>query len=201
VDYGRPSQLGESRWILTSWFQRGWVKRHAPADECFEPFIFTWIAFNGWAECVTGLEIDSQWTELLAWENALNGVAQLGLDSEPITSSLAQFAAFWPIPRMQHLRRTQAWSPVAESWQDTSRRYSGAGVSYAPRCARRHADRAEEIPRDWPHFLASVYRVRCNLFHGEKSLHIAGDQEIVASSFRTLVHLLPLIPESPFGGG
>ena len=43
------------------------------------------------------------------------------------------------------------------------------------------------MPLDWPHTLAALYRVRCNLFHGEKGRHSEMDQRIVASGFRTLI--------------
>ena len=58
------------------------------------------------------------------------------------------------------------------------------GISYEPACAGRH--RASPMPRDWEHFIHATYRVRCNLFHGEKSLYDPDDQIIVASAFRAL---------------
>ena len=46
------------------------------------------------------------------------------------------------------------------------------------------------MPLDWPHTLEALYRVRCNLFHGEKGLDSEMDALIVSSAFRVLVHFL-----------
>jgi len=43
---------------------------------------------------------------------------------------------------------------------------------------------------DWAHTLKAIYRVRCNLFHGEKAIHSEIDQKIVLSAFRVLIHML-----------
>ena len=36
---------------------------------CFEPFIFLWIAFNAWAACVTGMDDDFKWKIVLIEHN------------------------------------------------------------------------------------------------------------------------------------
>jgi hypothetical protein len=51
--------------LISSWLQRVWEKRECPPHESFEPFIYTWISFNGWAACVTGLDRDRQWLDAL----------------------------------------------------------------------------------------------------------------------------------------
>jgi hypothetical protein len=71
------------------------------------------------------------------------------------------------------------------------KRYLDAGVTaYAPQCWKRHHDAKVPVPLDWPHTLAALYRVRCNLFHGEKAAHSEMDQRIVADALRTLVSFL-----------
>jgi hypothetical protein len=49
---------------------------------------------------------------------------------------------------------------------------------------------ADEKPLDWPHTLAALYRIRCNLFHGEKAVNSEMDNLIVSIDFRVLLHFL-----------
>jgi hypothetical protein len=71
------------------------------------------------------------------------------------------------------------------------RAYLDAGLRlYQPRCWKRHQDEGETLPLDWPHTLEALYRVRCNLFHGEKGLDSQMDALVVSSAFRVLVHFL-----------
>ena len=47
------------------------------------------------------------------------------------------------------------------------------------------------ISLDWPHTLSAIYRIRCNLFHGEKTLHSDNDVILVSLAFRVLVNMIP----------
>jgi len=78
-----------------------------------------------------------------------------------------------------------------EARQDTIRRYITSGVTaFEPQCWKRHSDSDELVPLDWPHALAALFRVRNNLFHGEKSAHIENDKRIVSVSYRLLMLFL-----------
>ena len=68
---------------------------------------------------------------------------------------------------------------------------------YEPQCWKRHRDAGEEVPLDWAHTLAVLYRVRCNLFHGEKARHSEMDQRIVYLAFRVLVGFFDRTVYSP----
>jgi hypothetical protein len=48
----------------------------------------------------------------------------------------------------------------------------------------------EQCPIDWPHTITGIYKVRCNLFHGQKAAHSEMDRHIVAAAFRTLVFFM-----------
>lgn len=62
--------------------------------------------------------------------------------------------------------------------------YLDAGARhFAPRCYLEH----DEVPLDWGHTLAALYRVRCNLFHGEKARSSENDQLVVARAYETLL--------------
>jgi hypothetical protein len=108
-------------------------------------------------------------------------------------SSLAfyavQFAAQWPIFEVKPLRRSHIIVSHEPDRGAVIKRYFAAGAtSFAPNCWKRHNDAKEQVPVDWPHTLGALYRVRCNLFHGEKAAHSEMDQQVVSSAFRTIVH-------------
>lgn len=77
--------------------------------------------------------------------------------------------------------------PPAASRAETVDYYLRNGVNkYEPRCFVRHREAGERIPLDWPHSLAALYRVRSNLFHGEKAVHSEEDRDIVGAAFDLL---------------
>lgn len=101
-----------------------------------------------------------------------------------------EFQVFWPIFKVQELR----WIDVAVSRFETRSRtailkYLDAGTS-----EQRPFDPGNpraigcDFPLTWTNTLPSIYRVRCNLFHGDKCLSSESDQEIVAAAFRVLIH-------------
>lgn len=192
VRHERFDQLGQGRRVIHSWFERGWRGRDNPESECFEPFIFTWIALNGWAECVTDLDRrDQDWVQSIAAEPDLAAVFHSLLSEDPVINEAAvEFTRFWPIPRLQALRRR---AELMNSWHSNAQAtetFARAGVDLGPRCAFRHQVRHEGIPLDWSHFLWALYRARCNLFHGEKNPYHWGDQAVIARGFKVLVHAM-----------
>lgn len=48
---------------------------------------------------------------------------------------------------------------------------------------------ADSIPVDWAHTLDALYRVRCNLFHGQKSGGGHEDREILSAAVAVLLPL------------
>ena len=90
---------------------------------------------------------------------------------------------------MQEWRRRTAESPDNDTSQGRLDFFEQHRIAYEPSCAQRHGG-ASSIPTDWEHFLKATYRVRCNLFHGEKGLLDPHDQVIVASAFRVLAHVI-----------
>jgi hypothetical protein len=96
-----------------------------------------------------------------------------------------RFSQLWPIFRVSNLREQgiDYWSGRYESRGEMIRAYLDAGAgAFAPACHFAHAR-----PRlDWGHTLAALYRVRCNLFHGEKARSSENDQLVVSTAFETL---------------
>lgn len=191
LDFDRSHYLKNGN-VVRHWFQRAWQVHDAGLENCFEPFIFTWISLNAWGECVTGQEHDKDWVRSLAQNQTLNDrfVAHFngpnGRDADA-TNTANAFRAYWPIPRIQVWRKHRGRRPETNTVHDRARFFSQNKIPCEPKCALRHFELDEEIPLDWEHFLPATYRMRCNLFHGEKSPYDPVDAEIVRASFRTLV--------------
>src|SRR5262245_14612716 len=101
---GLPWQI---RNLIASWFERAWNCRDACGEEVFEPFIYAWIAFNGWAACVTGLDRDSDYLKRLmrsaSFCQRFQGLCALPTNSLAVHS--AEFAKLWPIFEVKDMRR------------------------------------------------------------------------------------------------
>ena len=192
VDLARYSRLHrDGKGLIRQWFERAWTRRDCRPEESFEPFIYAWFALNGWAACVTGYDADYKWRQALSITPTLcSDFSDLVNDSNSPISELAQESyECWPVFKAQEIRRKQAQLWGQPPRQDAVRHYFEAGIgSYAPPCWQRHRDAGEKVPLDWPHTLSVLYRVRCNLFHGEKAIHSEMDYGIVYSAFRLLVH-------------
>ena len=98
------------------------------------------------------------------------------------------FADLWLIFKAQDIRRH------VNQWQNFNNRidyinfYYQRAIDFKPDCSRFHThEQGEEIPRDWPHTLHTIYQIRCNLFHGEKSPHSEMDANIVNNAFDVLL--------------
>ncbi len=174
--------------LVMSWFERAYQAR-GDEDECFEAFIFAWFAVNGWAACVTGRDRDADYIRALERSEELR---------ERFTSLLAKdcgfsqvagaFHSLWPIFKAQDIRRSGHHLPANLDRAGIVQHYLGEGLSVcAPECWVGHKAAGEPVPLDWPHTLAAIYRVRCNLFHGEKSAHSEMDRRIVLAAYKVLI--------------
>lgn len=178
----------EGQRLIESWFSRAWQQRD-DVYTVFESFIFAWFSVNAWAACVTGLDNDSQFIKRLqsSQKLALQFDEMIALDAE-FSEAASEFYKFWPIFKAQQLRRSGVRARQDMNRQEVIAQYFSAGIrDFEPRCWNSHQEAGELVPLDWPHTLAAIYRVRCNLFHGEKSAHSEMDRDIVNAAFRTLI--------------
>lgn len=188
LDLGRHHRLHEDgRRLIGSWFERAWAQREDDAAT-FESFIFAWISVNAWAACVTEEDQDSRYMRKLQedsglrlrFRDLLEGNAQFRRNAEA-------FAELFPIFKAQQLRRAGVLAPDERDRAQVIQSYLDAGMtSYEPQCAEWHRSQGQSIPLDWPHVIAAMYRVRCNLFHGEKAAHSEMDRRIVRAALMTL---------------
>jgi len=178
--------------IVRHWFERGLQGIDGPAEHCFEPFIFIWISLNAWGECTTGQGSDKDWVQDLAQDPGLNREFSqcLAAPQSAVKKAAEEFRRYWPIPSVQDWRRVGDSRPPSQAAGNSARFFRDNRIRYEPRCALRHIEAAQEIPLDWVHFLPAVYRVRCNLFHGEKNPLHPVDLKIVRASLAALAEFM-----------
>jgi len=149
-------------------------------------FILRWMGFNGWLAAVTGCERDHQMINALAAELRMASSYERLITTNPdFRREIDAFAAHWPVLNVAHVRATLGYNAF--------RRYDRAALLAA--C---EAQRVKKQPRNWipdttpnwEQLLRTLYQVRCNLFHGEKSDQSARDRDLVFTSDRILHELL-----------
>lgn len=173
--------------LITTWFERAWQQRDNE-NATFESFIFAWMSVNAWAACVTGQDKDHEYLRRLKEDRGLCELFQRIIhEHSTVRRDAEEFVSLLPIFKAQRLRRGNIRAESGLSRTALVQHYIEAGVTeFEPECAEFHRVRGEPIPCDWPHIIAAIYRVRCNLFHGEKAAHSEMDQQIVRSAFLTL---------------
>jgi hypothetical protein len=177
----------DGRALIQGWRDRA-IDRGSVAR--FEAFIYLWIAFNSWAACVTGTDADHDWQRALIADPAVNVMFDQQVSGPTRTAESARrFATLWPIFRVSKLRERgiDYWSGIYDSRAAMTAAYIDAGViEFAPACHFQH----QQIPLDWGHTLSALYRVRCNLFHGEKARSSENDQLVVGAAYDALLAFL-----------
>ena len=178
--------------IVRRWFERGWDGITGRPQDCFESFIFIWIALNAWGESVTGRERDDELVQELAQDQILSDrfAACLREPTNPVRIAAERFREYWPIPKLQAWRNIPHAEELRPMPAERAHRLHALHIHFAPRCAIEHLETSGIIPLDWEHFLPTVYRVRCNLFHGEKDPYAQRDLDVVETALGSLAHFM-----------
>lgn len=178
----------DGRGLVRQWFERALAEQQDQQGSPFEAFIFLWFSFNGFAACVTGIDRDAEIIRKAG--NCPSFRAQFDdlRSGDPGFASVTNsFAASWPIFKVQDLRRLHLlYSDHLSRREQIAHYLSVPGAAHEPGCFAYHVSRGEAVPTDWPHTLQAIYRVRCNLFHGEKSATADNDRMIVKQAFDVL---------------
>lgn len=193
IDLSRYTFLHpEGKQLISGWFQRAWKERNCQQDEAFEPFIFAWFAFNGWAACVTDRDKDYEIIGALAADQTIsNDFAQAIQNNQNVLEVVGIFSELLPIFDVKSLRLQRILRHVTENRKERVAYYLTHGADkFEPRCWQRHHDAGEVMPIDWGHILKAIFKVGCNLFHGMKAAHSEMDQIIVHSAYLALVTFL-----------
>lgn len=167
---------------------QGWWKRAADCrddkQQAFESFIYSWVAFNAWGECVSGIERDQDWVTAVSASSDVRKLTEEAIVQSGAAAACRRFFGMWPIFKLSELRRAGVANTHLADRTALVAAYTRAGANPdAPKCWKRHEG---DCPLDWPHLLAAVYRVRNNLFHGTKVVDSEMDSAIVAAACSAL---------------
>jgi hypothetical protein len=176
--------------LIKSWFKR--AQRHRVNDyrRNFEAFIFAWISFNGWSASVTGEDVDRRWIGSLSLSVDLQQSFEFLMTSgkSSFAESARAFHDLWPVFGVRQIRRMNLQWHGIQGRKEIVNHYLSSGLTACePRCGIRHLDEGEMIPLDWAHTLAALYRIRNNLFHGEKAPYSENDQQMVRAALLVLI--------------
>lgn len=180
----------DGRDLILSWYRRAKTMCDN-SENHFEAFIYAWIAFNGWAACVTGIDADRKWLDALMLDKKLSEKynSLVERSNKEHHEALITFSSLWPIFKAQEIRRRGVRSAENDRVKLIKHYFSEGIKKYEPQCYKWHLDNNLKIPLDWPHTLATLYRVRCNLFHGEKARDSENDHLIVSAAFKVLISI------------
>jgi hypothetical protein len=140
----------------------------------FISFTYRWMAFNGWMSAVTLEYTDRAMINALVESARLvdahdNLIAAAGEYAE----LLKDFAAMWPVFNVRDVR--------AKLGYDAFRELDRAALLATDVKRQPYGWKPGETPT-WEQNLRTIYQVRCNLFHGEKSPQSMRDRKLVAAS-------------------
>jgi hypothetical protein len=185
---------GPGKQLIAGW----WSRQCSGTEPEFEHFLYTWVAFNAWGECVSGLERDRDWVVAVAASASVRPKAEAAMEKPTVRDACSTFRRNWPLFRQRDLK-THGVAHLSEpDRSERIKRYLEKGVPpAAPECWSKHAD---GCPLDWPHLLLTVYRVRNNLFHGTKIVDSEMDRTLVAAAtgaLRAVVEEARLIVACP----
>ncbi|WP_462326142.1 hypothetical protein [Desulfoplanes sp.] len=188
-------------------FARSWIRRFKATGEqnAAERLIYLWVTVNAWAsqivEDMTKNHIDAYLVHCMAKDRKLSGrFDDLYRQDGSFARDVDEFLALGPVFQALWLRNNgiQPWNtresrkdfvervfkqnPFIENKNNPNDRYP----AFAPACAHDHWQNNETIPVDWPHVLAMIYQVRCNLFHGGKNYSEERDRLFITLAYKIL---------------
>lgn len=191
--------------LLRSWLRKAvtpFQKENEELGDYFQAFIYLWIAFNAWLLHVASDDIgdvDKNLINAAAHDTEFNQKFEdLKESNSDFNLLVNEFSDLWPVFRVKDLIRENI-----DGWQqynihETREEYreeifarnernikeNKKGIRYEPKCYLEH--HPNKPPADWAHNLLAIYQIRCNLFHGGKSLLESRDREFVRYAYRIL---------------
>jgi hypothetical protein len=183
-------------------FVRPWLYR-AREGEPFERLIYLWVAFNAWLSEIIDppemAESDAALVSTAARDAQLaDRFNDLLANDATFSDRVKHFQGLFPVSNVRSLDRHhigpwEDWRMSRPEYRAVCFRQKLSVRDYKPRCYLDHQSRAAGpagdpmlVPLDWPHVLAPMYQVRCNLFHGGKSFRLPTDISIVSLAYQVL---------------
>lgn len=152
----------------------------------FMAFVYRWMAFNCWMSAVTLMNNDREMIDAFATTPRLIDTFDQLMAAEPdFRQKVAEFVALWPVLNVRSVR--------AKLGYDAFHQHDRAALLSL--CA---AENVKQQPSgwiagadpSWPLLLRTIYQVRCNLFHGEKSPQSVRDCNLVFAADHILAQFI-----------
>ena len=156
------------------------------AQPPFMAFIYRWMAFNGWMSAVTLGDTDREMIDAFVDAPRLVGAYdQLIADDAAFKEMVEGFAALWPVLNVRSVRAKLGYAAF----------YQHSRPALLALCAANDVKQQPAIwaagtMPSWKQMLRTIYQVRCNLFHGEKSPQAVRDRELVTASDKILARFI-----------
>lgn len=157
---------------------------HQPRS--FIAFIYRWMAFNGWMSAVTLRDTDAAMIAAYAAAPRLvEAYDQLLANDADFRNMVDEFAALWPVLNVRSVRAKLGYDAF---WQHD--RAELLALCAAANVKQQPVGWVNGDQPSWEQLLRTIYQVRCNLFHGEKSPQAFRDRDLVFASDRILAHFI-----------
>jgi len=152
----------------------------------FIAFVYRWMAFNGWMSAVTLGDSDREMIDALAAAPRLaDAYDQLIAGDAVFAEAVTAFAAMWPVLNVKSVRAKLGYAAFNQHDRPALLALCAANnVRQQPQ-----GWVAGSVP-NWEQLLRTIYQVRCNLFHGEKSPQAFRDYELVTGSDKILARFI-----------
>jgi hypothetical protein len=174
----------DARHIVQEWRDRAYQEEQAGPAQLPIALVFGWLAFNGWAMCVTRANNDADCIRHLAADVVLaRRFGDMRQHSADFSDAADAFARQWPVLSSKDYRRLIGdpfATPPTPALVDQFTRTKSS--KFEPRCHVDHVNARTTPDADWAHTIWAIYQVRCNLLHGEKTTHLPRDRDLIASS-------------------
>jgi hypothetical protein len=152
-------------------------------------FMNLWMAFNAWATCVTEKDRDSDMIKALVADGRMRNAFDRLYAREPeFTGLVEEFVSWWPIYDARSFRKKARTEDVPQIFEraDIHRLAQRWGIKSTPE----HWETGNRV--QWAEVLGTIYKVRCNLFHGQKGMNNEADVALVDITHRLLERYINL---------
>jgi hypothetical protein len=152
----------------------------------FIAFMYRWMAFNGWMSAVTLKDTDATMINAyVAAPRLIDAYDQLVAGDADFAQMIDDFAALWPVLNVRSVRSKLGY--------EAFRLHDRAALLALSTAANVKQQPVGWVPGNapsWEQLLRTIYQVRCNLFHGEKSPQSFRDRDLVFASDRILARFI-----------
>lgn len=180
----------QSRKIVNTWFNRA-NSDNLPYDY-FDKFIFLWVSFN----CFFVSEL---YEKAKKYAEERNKSERENKKIEPCESDyLNVFCKNYEKRYSELLAQNRIFKETLKELKhlvETITHFKGKIADMRPhRLEEKYAQEFTDIDK-FEQFVFSIYRIRCNLFHGNKSPEHYGDMQLVETAFKAYLIFLTNIYE------